>query len=83
MDGLYTNIWQAYLVDDGPNYAIGHTINLVAQCVVLGLALFGIAYCWYENRVRARGKRDYRLIGLTETEQRDLGYLHPKFRYIL
>ncbi|KAI1503583.1 major facilitator superfamily domain-containing protein [Biscogniauxia marginata] len=74
-------VW-AYLPNDGPDYPIGHTINLVAQVCVLFLSLGGIAYCVYENRLRARGGRDDRLVGLTEEEKADLGYRHPDFRYI-
>lgn len=72
----------AYLVKDAPEYPIGHSINLGAQCVVLGLSSFGIGYCVWENRVRARGGRDYRLQGLNEQEKVDLGHHHPEFRYI-
>lgn len=72
----------SYLPEDGPDYPIGHTINLVAQIVVLCLASFGIGYCVWENRLRARGGRDYRLQGKTEEEIADLGYRHPEFRYI-
>ena len=76
-------VW-SYIITDGPRYPIGHTINLTAQCIVLCLASFGIWWCWSENRLRARGGRDYRLNGLTiEKEKRDLGYRHPDFRYIL
>lgn len=74
-------VW-AYLPNDGPNFPIGHTINLVAQFAALILSSFGIAYCMWENRLRDRGGRDYRLEGLTEEEQADLGYRHPEFRYI-
>ena len=63
-----------YLANDGPEYPIGHTINLVAQAVVLVLAIGGIFYCLWENKVRARGGRDDRLVGLSEEEIRDLGY---------
>lgn len=71
-----------YLPQDGPNYPIGHTINLVAQFISLGLATGGIFYCLWENRLRAKGGRDHRLEGLTELEKADLGYRHPEFRYI-
>ncbi|KAI5924830.1 major facilitator superfamily domain-containing protein [Camillea tinctor] len=74
-------VW-AYLPTDGPDYPIGHTINLVAQIFVLFLSIFGIFYCVRENRIRARGGRDSRLVGLTEEEKADLGYRHPDFRYI-
>lgn len=72
----------SYLKNDAPDYPIGHTINLVAQVVVLCLATSGILYCLWENRLRARGGRDYRLQGKTEEEVNDLGYRHPEFRYI-
>lgn len=74
-------VW-AYLPNDGPDFPIGHTINLVAQFATLVLASGGIAYCVWENRLRARGGRDYRLEGLTEEQKNDLGYRHPDFRYI-
>lgn len=72
----------SYLSTDAPEYHIGHTINLVAQVCVLGLAIGGIFYCLYENRARARGGRDHRLSGLSENDVSDLGYRHPDFRYI-
>ncbi|KAI8966159.1 MFS general substrate transporter [Daldinia sp. FL1419] len=74
-------VW-AYLPNDGPSFPIGHTINLVAQIFALFLSFGGIGYCLWENRVRARGGRDSRLVGLTEEEKADLGYRHPDFRYI-
>lgn len=74
-------VW-AYLPSDGPNFPIGHSINFAAQVVALFLSTFGIFYCMRENRIRARGGRDSRLVGLTEEEKADLGYRHPDFRYI-
>lgn len=71
-----------YLATDGPEYPIGHTINLIAQVAVLILATSGIFYCLYENRLRARGGRNSRLIGLNQEDIDDLGYLHPDFRYM-
>lgn len=71
-----------YVPSDGPAYRTGHTINLAGQIVVLLLSLFGIAYCAYENKLRAAGKRDHRLEGRTEEEISQLGYRHPEFRYI-
>ncbi|ORY71807.1 major facilitator superfamily domain-containing protein [Pseudomassariella vexata] len=72
-----------YLARDGPDYPIGNSINLGGQILTLFLTLFGIFYCMWENRLRERGGRDYRLEGLTEEEQAGLGYRHPQFRYIL
>ncbi|OTA99641.1 hypothetical protein M426DRAFT_67387 [Hypoxylon sp. CI-4A] len=74
-------VW-AYLPDDGPDFPIGHSINLAAQIFVLFLSSFGIWYCLRENKIRARGGRDHRLVGLSEDEKIDLGYRHPDFRYI-
>lgn len=71
-----------YVPSDGPAYRTGHTINLVGQIVVVCLSLFGIFYCIWENKLRAAGKRDYRLEGRTEEEISQLGYRHPEFRYI-
>ena len=71
-----------YIKDDAPNnYRTGHTINLVGQIIVFFLAIFGILYCRWENRMRAAGKRDHRLEGLTEEQQEKLGYRHPRFYY--
>ncbi|KAG8162506.1 hypothetical protein KVR01_008271 [Diaporthe batatas] len=71
-----------YIPADGPAYRTGHTINLVGQIVVVCLSLFGIAYCSWENKLRAAGKRDHRLEGRTQEEIDQLGYRHPEFRYI-
>jgi len=72
----------AYLPTDAPGYKTGHYINLGAEAVVCALGLVGICYIRWENRVREKGKRDDRLVGLTENEVRELGYRHPKFRYV-
>ncbi|KAI0396139.1 MFS general substrate transporter [Xylariaceae sp. FL0594] len=75
-------IW-AYLPTDTPGFPIGHSINFAAQVATLALAVFGMLYCMRENRIRARGGRDDRLLGLTEQEKIDLGYRHPDFRYMV
>lgn len=79
--GGIVSTW-TYVSSDGPNFPTGHTINLVGQIVVVVLSIFGIVYCLWENRLRAAGKRDYRLEGLTEDEQEKLGFRHPNFRYM-
>ncbi|KAI3393339.1 hypothetical protein diail_4420 [Diaporthe ilicicola] len=71
-----------YIPSDGPAYRTGHSINLGGQIAVLCLSVFGILYCSYENKIRAAGKRDHRLEGLSEDETNQLGYRHPEFRYI-
>lgn len=72
-----------YVSREAPKYPTGHTINLGAQVVVLALSLFGIGYCMWENKLRARGGRDYRLQGLSDKEKIDLGHHHPEFRYMI
>lgn len=79
--GGIVSTW-TYVGSDGPNFPTGHTINFVGQIVVFCLSVFGILYCLWENRLRAAGKRDHRLEGLTEEEQDKLGFKHPSFRYI-
>ncbi|KXX79233.1 High-affinity nicotinic acid transporter [Madurella mycetomatis] len=70
-----------YIREDRPEYYTGHSINFGGQIAVVCLAIFGILYCVRENRLRAAGKRDYRLEGLTEEEQGKLGHRHPQYRY--
>ncbi|KAK0634310.1 major facilitator superfamily domain-containing protein [Bombardia bombarda] len=70
-----------YIPADAPRYFTGHTINLGGQIAVVALSIFGIFYCMWENRAREAGKRDYRLQGLSEDEQEQLGDKHPRFRY--
>ncbi|KAK3386698.1 major facilitator superfamily domain-containing protein [Podospora didyma] len=70
-----------YINTDAPRYKNGHTVNLAGNLVVVFLALFGIAYCTWENKQRAAGKRDHRLEGLSQEEQDQLGSRHPRFHY--
>ncbi len=71
-----------YVSTDAPKYYTGHLINFGGQIGVVALSIFGILFCLYENRARAAGKRDYRVRGLSDAEQIQLGSLHPAFRYI-
>ncbi|KAL1841819.1 hypothetical protein VTJ49DRAFT_6572 [Mycothermus thermophilus] len=70
-----------YIQADAPRYYTGHTINFAGQLAVFFLAIFGIFYCRRENKLRAAGKRDHRLEGLTQEEQEGLGSRHPSYRY--
>ncbi|KAF5490645.1 putative transporter [Colletotrichum fructicola] len=47
-----------YTFKDAPKYFVGHTINLVGQSLAVLLAVFGILYCLYENRMRAAALAD-------------------------
>jgi hypothetical protein len=71
-----------YVDKDKPLYRVGHSINLAFQAVLIVLATCCTLYCVYENRVRAAGRRDSRLTGLSEAEAMKLGYRHPSYRYI-
>jgi drug/metabolite transporter (DMT)-like permease len=72
----------AYLPTDAPRYKTGHYINLGAEALVCILGLTGIIYIRWENRVRDKGGRNERLVGLTEDEVQVLGFRHPEFRYV-
>jgi MFS transporter, ACS family, DAL5 transporter family protein len=61
---------------------MGHSINFSLQLLCFTLTAFGLFHCKYENKVRAEGKRDSRLEGLSEEEIRKLGHRHPAFRYM-
>ncbi|KAF8197016.1 MFS general substrate transporter [Pholiota molesta] len=78
--GSLIAVW-TYLPADAPNFHKGNSLNLATGCAVVLIAFFGTMYLRWENGKRERGERDYRLAGKTEEEIRDLGYLHPKFRY--
>ncbi|KFA67518.1 hypothetical protein S40285_08002 [Stachybotrys chlorohalonatus IBT 40285] len=71
-----------YLSTDGPLFPIGHTINFSMQLFCFCLVCFGLAHCIYDNKVRAAGKRDHRIAGLSEEEKAALGHRNPEFRYM-
>ncbi|KAH8911972.1 MFS general substrate transporter [Coniochaeta sp. PMI_546] len=71
-----------YLSTDSPKFHIGHSINFSLQLVCFALAAFGLLHCKYENKIRALGRRDTRLEGLSEESIRRLGHKHPSFRYM-
>lgn len=79
---ILSSVW-TYLPPDAPNYHKGNSLNLTAAIVVIVMCSVGMLYLHNENRRRGRGERDYRLEGKTAEEIRDLGYLHPGFRYQL
>jgi len=79
--GAIVATW-TYVEKDKPAFRTGHSINLGFQAALIALAAGCLGYCHYENRVRAAGKRDGRLQGLSDAEKEKLGYRHPSFRYI-
>ncbi|KAF8424848.1 major facilitator superfamily domain-containing protein [Tirmania nivea] len=78
--GAIVATW-TYLPEDSPYYKTGHSINLGAQVGVGVLAMLGVFYVRWENRMREKGVRDGRVEGKNEEVVRDLGYRHPSFRY--
>jgi hypothetical protein len=63
-----------------PKYALGHSISLGALCLCLALTCTQIGYLHWENKKRARGDRDERLL---QDNAHRLGHRHPLFRYTL
>lgn len=72
----------SYLPTDAPTYQTGHYINMSAEIAICLLGVAGILHARWENRLRESGARDSRLHGLNEAQISELGYKHPKFRYL-
>ncbi len=60
----------------------GHTINLALQLFCFFLACCGLLHCIVDNKLRAQGKRDGRITGLSEEDKIALGHRNPEFRYM-
>jgi len=80
--GSIIAVW-TYIPTDAPDYHHGNTLNLATSVTVCFITVLGGLYILWENGKRSRGERDDRLIGKTQEEIEQLGYLHPKFRYQL
>jgi hypothetical protein len=61
---------------------MGHSINFALQLFCFTLCAFGLFHCKWENKLRAEGKRDARVEGLSEDQVRGLGHRNPRFRYM-
>lgn len=70
-----------YLSPDAPRYIKGHSINVGAGVLCCITIFSATMYLKWENRQRAKGLRDGRLTGLTDTEEVALGHRHPNFRF--
>ncbi|CAG9946163.1 unnamed protein product [Clonostachys rosea f. rosea IK726] len=79
--GGVVSTW-TYLSNDSPLFLNGHTINLSLQLFCFVLASLGLAHCIIDNKLRAGGKHDHRIQGLSETEKLALGHRNPEFRYM-
>lgn len=63
-------------------YTPGNALNIASTSLAFIMALCLIQYIKWENRQREQGKRDHRLVGLSQEEQEALGHRHPSFRYL-
>lgn len=73
----------AYVLPDAPRYVKGHALNLgfSAFCiVVVGAAMWNLHR---ENRLKAAGRQDNRVVGKSPEEIQDLGHMHPEFYFTL
>lgn len=70
-----------YLPNDDPRLVTGHWINFGAACILAIVIATTTLYLGWENRMRAEGKRDYRLINVTSGERKKLGHSYPENRY--
>ena len=62
-----------YPTEDGPRYVKGHAITMAM--VAYGCCVFAVLSLWFRhsNNVRAAGKQDYKVEGMTEAEIEELG----------
>ena len=78
--GAFIASW-TYTNKEAPLYVTGHSINMGFSTVAIGIVILYWWYCSWENRQRDLGRRDHRLINLTQEEIDNLGHRHPNFRY--
>ncbi|PPJ59309.1 hypothetical protein CBER1_04233 [Cercospora berteroae] len=68
-----------YPSSEGPRYLKGHGVTM--GLVALGAVTYAVMYAYFtrENKMRAAGKRDERMQGMTDEEILALGDENPKF----
>lgn len=69
-----------FISTTAPAYRPGNITNITLQIACLLATGALVIYQLRENRKRDRGERDYRL---EQPDAAELGYQHPKFRYII
>lgn len=79
--GSVVSTW-TYTANFAPDFTPGNAINVATTTCVFVIGAFLTAYVKWENRRRERGDLDYRLEGLTEKQQQELGHKHPNFRFV-
>lgn len=70
-----------YLPNNGPRYLQGHAINFGGSVILLAVTTITFFYLKWENKVRAQGRRDHRLLTATQEDKWRLGHRHPEFKY--
>ncbi|KAI8686431.1 putative transporter [Fusarium keratoplasticum] len=70
-----------YRGSGAPRYVTGHLINFGGSCLLFITVGVTTVYLKWENKIRAKGKRDHRLANATEDEKWNLGHSHPDYRY--
>lgn len=70
-----------YRTEDAPRYVKGHWINFGGSCILFVVIGVTTLYLRRENKMRAEGKRAYRLTNATEEEKWALGHSHPEYKY--
>lgn len=78
--GAIVATW-TYRGSGAPRYVTGHFINFGGSCILFIMIGLTTLYLRRENKIRAQGKRDYRLANATEVEKWNLGHSHPEYRY--
>ncbi|KAK6443628.1 hypothetical protein LTR95_000455 [Oleoguttula sp. CCFEE 5521] len=70
-----------YPSSEGPRYVRGHAVTM--SLVAFGSLLYTAMYFYFarENKLRAAGKRDELMAGLTEDEVLAFGDENPRFVY--
>lgn len=72
-----------YLTPDAPRYITGHAINLGMMGFGMVLTVTTMLYCRMENKTRAKGGRDQRVVQAGSEGEWALGHAHSEFRYTL
>ncbi|KIW43288.1 uncharacterized protein PV06_04406 [Exophiala oligosperma] len=78
--GSFISSW-TYTNAQAPLFIVGHSINLAFSIVAVSATASYYLYATWENKQRNLGRRDDRLVGLSEDEANQLGHRHPHFRY--
>lgn len=78
----------AYTSDQAPRYVRGHSISLAFICLAWVLVAANVAYCKWENKARAEGRRqgnieEYQELWDTGKTRAPIGDRSPEFRFTL